>query len=282
MIRRTVENEHWLITQNDHAQLSGKLAESLGNERFAAPSSASAVLGIAMHDGGWALHDDAPTLDRDGQPLDVFQTPPAIGLAVWDASAERAASRDDYAGLLVSLHSLGLSVFVTETNPLGENSWDLADPRIKFELNRFQHKMIELQESLRQRLGLRTDRPLQHGLSNELADPREARLRFDFRWLGAMDRLSLAICCTKSPFASLDNIHPRPAAPATAIRVERPEPSIVRLDPWPFRSPRLEVQFPFRRLPARVWPGLADFRDGYSAAPIERFTVAVEPLTMSS
>src|SRR4051794_27947113 len=36
MIRRQVGQEFWLITQDDHAQVSGQLAAQLGNDRFAA------------------------------------------------------------------------------------------------------------------------------------------------------------------------------------------------------------------------------------------------------
>src|SRR5689334_4373848 len=112
MIRRRVADEFWLFTQHDHALLAGVLAERLGNDTFASPDPREAVVrGVAMHDCGWPLHDDAPTLNRHGEPLDVFETPPQIGLRVWSEAARRAAGADPYAGLLVSLHSLSLSMF---------------------------------------------------------------------------------------------------------------------------------------------------------------------------
>ena len=288
MIRRQVAGETWLISQNDHAVISGELASKLGNRAFAVPTSSSVLLGITLHDCGWPIHDeDAPTLNGEGRPLDVFETPRELGLRVWEESAERAAKKDDYAGLLVSLHGLGLSVFATATtatSPIKSDRrgpWDMSDPRAKFELNRFQHRMIELQESFRQRLGLRTDRPLRNGLAEESLDPKEQRLAFDFRWLQAMDRLSLAICCTTPPFTRLEPVLPKPGAQPVSIRVVRPDDGTeLQLEPWIFADARISVEVPFRRLSAERFESELQFRDALQAASVERFTVTLRPLTI--
>jgi hypothetical protein len=282
MIRRQVGAESfWLITQHDHAQVSGQLARHLGNASFAPPSSESAMLGIALHDCGWPIHDDRPTLNTNHQPLDVFETPRELGLEVWDASAIRATQRDDYAGLLVSLHGLALSVFATSQSPVVSGSpWNMNDTRARFELNRFQHKMIELQESLRQRLGLRTDRPLKHGLAEEAGDAKEQRLTFDFRLLQAMDRLSLSICCTHPPFAAIEPLIPRPGEAAQSIRVARPRSDLLHLHPWIFASDEVRIDLPYRQLRTQQCQDLASFRAAYAAAPVQQFTVAIRPHTM--
>jgi len=276
MIRRQVGDEFWLIAQHDHAQISGQLAELIGNDQFASPSSAAAILGITLHDCGWPLHDDQPTLNSQHLPIDVFESTREIGLRVWDASAEKAAELDDYAGLLVSLHGLGLSAFATEHSSVSSSNWNLDDPRARFEVNRFQHKMIELQESLRQRLGMKTDRPLKNGLATDARDPQEQRLIFDFRWLGAMDKLSLAICCAHPPFNMLEPLLPRIAEPATAIRITR-DKNDLQLHPWPFAKSEIEIQVPYRRVSAKPFENGAEFRLVYSVAPIERFTARVRP-----
>src|SRR4051794_6588820 len=104
MIRRRVGNEYWLITQHDHALRSGELARHVGNKLFDAPTE-SAIKGISLHDCGWPLHDDQPTLNAKHQPIDVFESTHEIALKVWQAGSERAVEAgDDYAALLVSLH----------------------------------------------------------------------------------------------------------------------------------------------------------------------------------
>jgi hypothetical protein len=280
MIRRHVDAEFWLITQHEHALISGELGEQLGNGHFAPPSAASAILGTALHDCGWVLHDDEPTLNGSHLPLDVFETPRQVGLRVWEESAQRAAAQDDYAGLLVSLHGLWLSIFATEQAPISGSRWDLTDPRARFEVNRFQHNLIELQESLRQRLGMHTDRPLKHGLAEDSQDPKEQKLVLDFRWLQAMDRLSLAICCTQPPFPTLEPVLPRAGGKPCAIQLARPSDDTIILKPWPFNCESVAVPVPFRRLPAREYASEQDFQDCFAAATVEHFTVTVRANTI--
>jgi len=77
---RHVGNEYFLNHQNDHAILAGQLAQHFGNDRFATPEPRESVLtGVRMHDAGWPLHDDEPTLNKAHHPLDVFEVPRSIG-----------------------------------------------------------------------------------------------------------------------------------------------------------------------------------------------------------
>src|SRR5213075_490790 len=101
MIRRDEQDAFLLISQHDHALISGELAEQFGNAVFARPQPAESVVrGVRLHDCGWPLHDNEPTLNPDGFPLYVFETPRDVALKVWTASSERAAAEDPYAGLL--------------------------------------------------------------------------------------------------------------------------------------------------------------------------------------
>src|SRR5436190_8640121 len=233
MIRRRVGDEFWLIPQHDHAILSGELARHFGNDRCAKPQAASSVLGVSLHDCGWPIHDECPTLNQNGFPLDVFETSPEIGLNVWTESAKRAAAQDPYAGLLVSLHSLSLSALAT-SQVFDNEQFDVSNARVRFEVNKFQHLQIELQEKLRKRLGMHTDTPLRLGLAENSTDPREQALEFDFRMLQAMDKLSLCICCTKPPFAKVEPVMDYPGGKAISLVVQRPEPHKLLVDPWPF------------------------------------------------
>src|SRR3954469_13395873 len=233
MIRRRVGDEFWLIPQHDHALLSGELARNFGNDRCAKPQAASSVLGVSLHDCGWPIHDECPTLNQNGFPLDVFETSPEIGLNVWTESAKRAGDQDTYAGLLVSLHSLSLSVLAT-SQVFDNEQFDVNNARVRFEVNKFQHLQIEQQESLRKQLGMRTDIPLKIGLAEHSIDPKEHALEFDFRLLQAMDKLSLCICCTKPPFAKVEPLLDRPAGKTLALNVSRLDATKLVVNPWPF------------------------------------------------
>ncbi|HEY8666580.1 MAG TPA: DUF3891 family protein, partial [Tepidisphaeraceae bacterium] len=191
MIRRETADEFWLITQHDHALLAGEVARHVGNGRFRRPDRFDEVIqGISLHDSGWPLHDDEPTLNAMHLPLDVFETPREVGLQVWRASADRAQQANPYAGLLTSLHALSLSFYATGPSPFTNEKFDLSTPQAKFAINKFQHHEVQRQEALRAELGLRNDLPRKFGLS-EAADPRERELVFHFRLLQAMDKISL-------------------------------------------------------------------------------------------
>src|ERR1700690_4327240 len=105
MIRRRDADGILLIRQTDHAHLAAELAAAIGNEQFAPAMPREAVLqAVELHDAGWTMHDDRPTMNARGEPTDVFEMPPAEALAIWSASTQAAAAVDPYAGLLVSLH----------------------------------------------------------------------------------------------------------------------------------------------------------------------------------
>jgi hypothetical protein len=279
MIRRQVESEWFLITQDDHARLSGELAAHVGNQLFDQPKSVeSFIRAVAMHDSGWPLHDDEPTLNGAGEPMDVFETTPEIGLRVWAASAERAVAADEGAGLLVSLHSLALSVQATSGATIGsahkQRSFDMANPTHRFEVNKFQHRQVELQEDLRKRLGLAADLPLRQGLAIESELPAEQEIVFQFRLLQALDSLSLAICCTKPPVGQIRPVLARRGGRALSLRVRRDD-EVVLVSPWPFDVEEIGVEVPYRRMEARRFASVEAFRVAYNGAKVEKMSVVV-------
>lgn len=275
MIRRHTDPAHfYLITQPDHAQLSGQLARHLGNDRFAAIDDTT-ITAISMHDAGWPLHDDTPTLNPEGLPRDVFESNRQIALPVWTASADRAEAVHPYAGLLVSLHGLALSVFATSHAPSDRESFDLANLQSKFAVNQFQHHEVERQERLREHVGLRTDLPLTFGLANVGVDPAEDLLRHHFRLLQAMDMLSLAICCTAPPAPTTQDVHPQPGRAPVRLVLSRPQPDLLLVDPWPFDQPRLTFNVPARRVAAHAYGSEAAFQTVYRDAPRDMLSLIV-------
>jgi hypothetical protein len=253
-----------LVTQDDHALLSGELARHVGNTAFAGPSRGEqTLLGISMHDCGWPLHDNAPTINEAGLPLDVFESTYDVAVPIWTHSANLAEQRDAYAGLLVSLHVLGLSLFA-----IAMHRNEPPDPHRKFAWNQFQHREFERQDALRRTLGLSVNRPLTHGLlADEGIDPVEDALRFDFRLLQALDQISLGLCCTTPPMAETVPVHPRPGASANPLRLHRLDDHTLRVDPWPFDVPAIELSVPAKRVGPGPYTDDAALRVAYATAP---------------
>jgi hypothetical protein len=274
MIRNQVGNEFFLFTQVDHAQLSGRLAEAYGNARFLAPEPRKAVLdAIAMHDGGWALHDNEPTLDASGLPLHVFHMPIPLAVRLWAESTRLALAVDAYTGLLVSLHGFALSALAYQ---------HYSDPQQRshstkelFSLNKFQQLQIEVQEKIRKDLGLRTDMALHLGLAPRGIGGQEDLLRYNYQILRATDQISLALLCGGRPFSTIDEMSTQPGMEPMDFRVGYPGPFRVTIGPWPFDVDQIEAEVPFRRVPRKVFTTVEDFRAAYQSAPVEMQKIRV-------
>lgn len=274
MIRHKQRGEFLLFTQDDHARLSGQLAARFGNARFAPPMPLHSVVdAVAMHDSGWPLHDARPTLNPQGLPLHVFETPPRISVRVWTESARLAREKGPYTGLLVSLHVFALSALSHQ---------HYSDPETRqrhaaevFALNKFQQAQIEMQEQIRRELGLRTDLPLSLGLAPLCLNETEDLLRFNYEMLKAMDQISLALLCDSQPFASIEAVCPRPGQEPIVLRVGYVEDWTVTVSPWPFADPRLEARIPFRRVAGQPFASEQEFQDAYAHAQEESVVVKV-------
>ena len=279
MIRRDAGPDWLLITQADHAAVAATLATHVGGRRFSPPVAQrqSVLAAVASHDDGWLSHDgDAPTLDDHSRPLDVFDAPRALALSAWSDSTEQATvTGGSYAGLLVSLHGLWLSIRAAGPAGPGHTSIPLSGPHAVFDLNKFQHREMERQEQLREAVGLPTDVPLTHGLADVGTSPGDDRLAYHLRLLQAMDLLSLCLCCTHPPAVETGDVLPAPGAAPRRLRIHRGMGGVLRLNPWPFDAARLELAVRCRRLPARPFADVATFRAALAVAPVESFVVAL-------
>ncbi len=275
MIRHRSGDDFLLITQKEHALFAGTLATHVGNDRFAPPAPFEpTVRGIALHDSGWPLHDDAPALDRHGWPMHVLQTPLEIATRVWNASVDLAVAEHPWSGLLVSQHVLRLSSLPHEGS--GRDGRP-ADPRTIFEINKFQHRQIEIQESLRKSLSLRTDIALRLGLAQPGTNDDEDLLLVAAGWMRVLDSLSLDICCDRPLFDAIDYIFPKPGVQPVRMTIGHPAPFQLALDPWPFDVAEIAAEIPLRRVPARAYSSLGEFRDMYAAARNEQMVLKLSP-----
>lgn len=269
-------DQFWLFRQDDHARLAAELARQVGNAQFASPDPRQSVLlGIAEHDAGWPIHDDEPIRSSAKLPLDFLETPRPLAHKIWLTSARRATEIDPYGGLLVSLHVLALSAMSVSPNQPAR--FDIQQMRQQFDLNKFQHAVIEHLEALRGKLGLRIDRPLRLGLSEGWTDEAEEQLKFNFRLLQAMDGLSLAICCNNPPSNATSPFHTRPSASMVSLQLHRPSRDLLLVKPWPFATRQVEVSVPFRAIPARPYETDADLRTVFAAAPVQQLAVTLRP-----
>jgi len=275
MIRRDAGSDFLLFAQHDHALAAGALSLHVGNSVFAKPDPFDAFVDATrLHDCGWPLHDDSPTLNTHGQPTDVFEIPRTIALKVWRESVDRAQGAGDWQAMLVSLHVVALSAYAARHIVKRHDHFDPADAVARFEMQKFQQHEFERQVNLRQSLGLRCDLPLTNGLAEAGADPREDQLRFNIRMLQLMDAISLAACCTHPPFPLLKDVPNRPGGPAHSIELIRQSDNVL-VRPWMFHAPEVCLKIPFRRLLKTSNQDEQSFQDAYAHADVEMFSLRI-------
>jgi len=203
-------------------------------------------------------------------PLHVFEAPVSLATQVWSASVARAMNLGDYQGLLVSLHAFNLSAIHLQ-HAKGLSRGDL------FEMNKFQHRQIEIQEDLRGRLGLSNEAPRRLGLAKIGASAADDRLLFNFRLLTAMDRISLSLCCGELLFPKMEDVSAGPGKTPMLIELSMPEAAVMEVGPWIFDQPEMEFEVPGRRVRRGRFESLEAFREAYADARVERLRLMLRP-----
>ena len=279
MIRRSAGFKHFdLITQHDHALLAGDLARHYGNIAFAAmlPLDA-AVAGVNLHDAGWQDYDREPTLNARGLPLHVFDVPVGVAVRVWGASVDQAIQAGDYAGLLVSLHVLNLSALFL-SNAIGFRSAEPAGKLSRsdqFEMNKFQHRQVEIQETLRARLGFANDTPRQMGLADRGASPADDQLRYNFSVLALLDRVSLSLCCGRNLFPHIDEVHPAPGEEPISLNLFMRDDTTLVIAPWPFSADEIRLNVPAKRVKSEPWENVTAFQAACAGANVHHIELVL-------
>jgi len=98
-----------MISQNDHGDLAGQFAAHWGNDRFdKLKPYQSMVLAAETHDNGWWDWDIYPSIDDNGVPIPFTRTPREFRSNFYGKGIDNVIARDAYAGLIVSMHGVGL------------------------------------------------------------------------------------------------------------------------------------------------------------------------------
>ena len=288
VIRRQEGNDFFLITQAQHALHAAELARHLGNAVVRGPHDALPFRAAAqVHDAGWDAFDDTPRLSARKLPLDILEAPWQIAVPAWAETSRlvldaKGPAADLQVALLVSIHTLNLSHEASRVNE-GPTRFDPGELRRMFEVNKFQHAQIEIQEFLRPELSLAIDQPRRLGLSMHLTDSREQQLANDYRLLQAIDLLSHCACAGQ---VLINPVGPLLAAlPSTGYvslqlktassNISSPDRLIV--SPWPFDCGAISFDILFKRYPAHATRSLPEFQFFYSQAPDESLTIVVAP-----
>ena len=233
MIRRTARDEtgaeSWtLISQVEHARLSGMLAEAWDPAPFLGLDCREELLAaIYHHDDGWAGWERSPGVDpATGRPLSFTEMPLVESLAIWRDSIAAAARHGDLAAHVVSAHFCSLLRRFS-------SHWK-SDPA----------KAAIVAEFLSSQEQYRSDRLFAWSQRSQWADP-AAVAKAALKLLQTFDSLSLWLCCSER--SDPETFGLPGGSPITVLMAT---PSEVEVSPWPFRGDRAEFEVVGRTVPA--------------------------------
>jgi hypothetical protein len=108
-IQRNTSAIYHLVTQPDHAQISGAIAARF-DPALEPDLTLDIVKAIALHDHGWAEFEgyapscSPPLTDRDGRPLSFLDASPEVFLRAWSGSIKAAEATGAAGEYIVSRH----------------------------------------------------------------------------------------------------------------------------------------------------------------------------------
>lgn len=236
MIRRDYHpvsgNAGWaLVSQVEHARLSGEMAAAWGSPAFPPlPHRQQMLPAIVHHDDGWAVWERRPGVDpANGWPLNFTEMPLAESLAIWQRSIDTAAGFGPLAGYMVSGHFSALLRH--------QNAWQRvpavhADAARAFLVEQDHCRAEWLDQWQRQS-------PSQTAAAAETA----------LHWLQFFDALSLWLCTARRT-----EPHELPVPSDGELRLtpepdDSPDRERIRLDPWPFSQAELRLSLAARVVP---------------------------------
>lgn len=282
MIVAETASGYRFVTQPDHAALAGRFADHWGTERFALPEPSPAVaIAAYTHDDGWWDRDRRPRLGDDGNPEDFTDVPPEPWIALYDEGVDAAVELDRYAGLLVSMHGVGLRKQRYGLSP----SW----PSTPDAFTDFVQRQEERQRTLAGQLREEENGPIEQRDVEVLATLQESgsapaepdsRLWRNYELLQAWDALSLSFCTTVTP-PSYDDIGPIPTGESggeVTLSVELLDDGSFAMEPYPFDTDPLVASVPTRTVPKSSFDDEADLVRGYFENSLEREEFTLRPV----
>lgn len=263
-----------LISQNDHGDLAGQFAAHWGNDRFAKPRPyQSMVLAAETHDNGWWDWDIYPSIDENGAPIPFTRTPREFRSSFYGKGIDNVMARDLYAGLVVSMHGVGLPQKRYGTMPTMVEREDPYSRKFIVEREPTHQPIIDKLAKMEQYAGLATQEIIWH----------------NYLLMQVFDRLSLFFCSNYdiSAVASAGahtrdgkayygaTIQPTPVKPGEEngeIRLRVVDWQTVVVDPYPFDQSPLRVSVRGKLIPKIKYRSQEEFRETFGKAQRKEFS----------
>jgi len=276
MIRIETENDWLLLGHKDHANLAGEFARHWKNADFAPPEPFVHVLdAVSRHDDSWADRDAIPLLTPEMNPsafskelvgsYDAFEEIDlAEYLGVRGAATEKAAIRDPFAAVLISMHTVNLLTEQADLTTLSESDRNVHSAFIAGQRSR--------QESLKSDI---------RSCPDMAPYSSEGHFEAGFRFLQACDSLSLYVGVAFNERGALRHPQALRAGGQTTIDFIPCGHHRYELSPYPFDETELHFDVPYKRVSKTATSSLEAFQTAYAAADIEPVRITLAKSTES-
>ena len=246
IVRYEFDGSIVMITQNDHAQLSGLFAAHWGNDTFEKPHPYGSLVRAAMfHDRGWICYETGPQLNPATGKTPNYRDVPndKAQIEAFEWAGDWMSGIDPYAGLMIAKHRTGLyqGRYGVITSPPANRRGALP-PDIQ--------ALIVRSEAKQKSAGEKFD-------AGEVA--------INYNLLQVWDLISLYICSTET--LKPDRIAPVPVSYSGTAGVDMTltplEDRTIALDPYPFDERALTTNLIFRRLRQIAFKDSAELQAAY-------------------
>lgn len=261
MIRRPYHDGWVLISQRDHAVLSGALMAWWGNETFVPPIRQAEVLfAITEHDNGWEEWERAPEIHAEtGYPLQFNELRFEAFTAIWRRGTARHRKTRPYASLIFALHAANLARRRLEkalrphegpegSRFLGEEWPDAEAERLSAFIAEMEQLQVELFDAVMSQ-------------SQVKRDQLEAEFKANFRLLQIGDLISLELCCGLCEPFTIDQVPALVAGRSLCVKFEPVSEDTLAVRPYPFSQPDVAVAVPGRILRQKVFASSEELRN---------------------
>jgi hypothetical protein len=244
VIVRDAGDSWQIVYQTDHADLSADFARAWADT---GPRHESLIVGTERHDDGWAVWEQAPTIDGAGRPVTFIDVPIPIHVAFYRAAIAAVTEDDLYAGLLVSMHGVGIYKQRFGTDPMLKAS---HEPEVQAVVEAFVAEQEAAWPAERAAVGAGEDESFA-----------------DYFRLQLYDRLSLYFC--------MRDVEAGEAAEISDYRLEPVAAWHVQMKPFPFRESPARFTLLRYVLPKCDWTR-EEFRQELAATEPQRTQLSVE------
>jgi hypothetical protein len=244
IVRHESDGSLVMITQNDHAKVSGHCASHWGNARFArARPYLPCVQAAYLHDLAWLREETAPRFNPPSGTTPNYQdVPNETQINEYPWASDWVARLDSYAAVLVSKHRTGI--------------W-----KSRYALFKQPHYAPRQLSPMIEELVTRTH--AEQEAASATFDAHEVTTNYIL--LQIWDLLSLYICSTEELQEAC--YEPVPTsyaqAPGECMRLTPDGRQRIAIRPYPFDQTALEVSVMHRRLPSCHFPDEDTFRTAY-------------------